>query len=172
MRWYFKHLATYRFSCCRLNTHSSSGNPGGIALGRDDWIAAYGELPETDYELEEYPGVGPQGMDVTVQYMPQDDVIRRISANGDKLDLKASTRLAALEFCGSSVPADAELAQHSYSPSTEAGPIALRAVTFTSATVQETLDYKGTVLMLLHEEPDDPKPIVPRLYLTINAGEM
>jgi hypothetical protein len=142
-----------------------TGSPGGIALGRDDWIAAYGNPPEPDYEVEAYPGVGPQGMDVTVRYLPQDDVIRDIDANGDNLDMLASTQIAALEFCGGSVPADAELVQHWYFPPTEAGPLALRAFTLNSVTVQHLLHGDGAVLVLLHERPDDPKPMVPRLSL-------
>lgn len=145
-----------------------TGSPGGIALGRDEWIAAYGEPPETDYERESYPGVGPQGMDVTVQYMPQEDVIRAIDANGDNLDMLASTQIAALEFCGASVPGDSEVVQHWYFPATETGPLALRAVTLSSATVRETLHYDGSVLALLHERLDDPKPMVPRLSLVTN----
>jgi len=142
-----------------------TGTPGGIALGRDEWIAAYGEPPEVDYERETYPGAGPQGMDVTVRYMPQDDVIRGIDANGDNLEMQASTQVAALEFCGASMPADTEIVQHWYFPATEAGPLALRAFTLSSMTVQETLHDDSSVLVLVHERPDDPKPMVPRLSL-------
>lgn len=149
----------------------ATGTPGGIALGRDEWIAAYGEPPQTDYELELYPGVGPNGMDVTVQYMPQDDIIQRIATHGDGVDVTASPWMVAIEFCGDSLPADATLMQHFSFPGTEAGPIALRAMTFASETVEQTLHYKGTVLVLIHESMEAPEPMVPRLDLTINTGD-
>jgi|GEM_PF-3020156 len=149
----------------------ATGAPGGIALGRDAWIAAYGEPPQTDYELEQYPGVGPNGMDVAVQYMPQDDIIQRIAASGDGVNVETSPWMDAITFCGNSLPADAMLAQHFYFPGTEAGPLALRAMTFASETVEETLHYKGTVLVLIHESMKAPEPMVPRLDLTINTGD-
>lgn len=145
-----------------------TGDPGGIALDRDAWIAAKGDPPEANYEVETYPEAGPQGMEATVWYMPQDDVIQKIHANGDELDVLASTRVAALEFVGQSMPADARLLQHVYLPSTEVGPLAVRIVTLASEEASTRLSNKGSILAMLHERIDDPEPMVTRVDLAFN----
>lgn len=144
-----------------------TGDPGGVALDRDAWIAAKGEPAEVDYEEEQYPAVGPQEMDVTVFYAPQDDVIAHLHANGDQLDMLASTQIAALEFLGQSVPADSQMLLHGYLPATKAGPLAVRCVTFASEEASTKLHFKGSILGLLFERPDDPKPMVTRIDIGV-----
>lgn len=140
-----------------------SGDPGGLGIGREQWIGSYGEPPETRYDEEAYPGVGPEQMDVIIKYLPQEDVIAGIHANADQLETLAATRESALEFVGKSIPADGEVLQHFYLPATEGGPLALRFFSLQSAEASEALHTKGVIGAMLHERADDPEPRVTRI---------
>lgn len=148
-----------------------TGTPGGIGLERDAFIAAYGSPEEENYETEFFPGVIEQGMDLTTSYMPQAAVIQRIDGTAENADMKAITEVMALEVCGNSVPADTTYVDHCLLPATEAGPLMVRVIRLKSAEADATLGYDGSVLAMLFEQPDDPRPMVKRLFLGLNDSQ-
>lgn len=149
--------------------YSATGDPGGIGLTRDEFIAIYGEPSGGGAEVDNYAGVGPDGMDIATARNLENDVVRAIYVNPNPEAPVETTWENALGFVGSSVPEDAVVGQYFTLPSTQNGPIALDTVLWTSPSLQDAQAYKGSVLSMLYLVEAEGGRGVQRIDLAMNA---
>lgn len=139
--------------------YAATGDPGGIGITRDEWIATYGEPADGGAEMDFYPGVGPDGMDIATARMMEQDIIRGIYVNAAADTQTGTTIENAMAFVGSSVPEDSVVGQHFALPATAEGPISLDAVVWTVPSLEESIPYKGTVFSMIYVTDEEPTRI-------------
>lgn len=149
--------------------HAATGDPGGIGLTRDEWISIYGEPAEGGAETELYPGVGPDGMDISAIHNSEMDYLHDLCAHSSTEVPVSTSWENAVAFTGGSVPEDSVVGQYFTLPSTENGPIALDAVLWISPSLQEALPYKGSILSVLYILEGNTEREIPRIDITMNA---
>lgn len=145
--------------------HAATGDPGGIGLTRDEFISIYGEPAEGGAEVDNYPGLGPDGMNISTTSNPDRGVIDGIYVTSSEGELVTTTWDNALAFTGGSVPEDSVVGQYFTLPATEGGPIGLDVVLWTSPMLQEQMAYDGSVLSMLYLTGDG----VIRIDLAMNS---
>ena len=148
--------------------YTATGDPGGIGLTHDQIGEIYGTPADAVGEFEIHPGTGPDGLDLSFIYTSGGAAAKAIHANSPEDAPITTTRENAMAFVGSSVPADAVVGMSYRLPSTEAGPISLEAVLWTSPELQEQLGYKGSVLSMVYTIEGESAPAVQRIDLAIN----
>ena len=148
--------------------YTATGDPGGIGLTHDQIGEIYGAPADAVGEFEIHPGTGPDGLDLSIRYTSGGEAAKAIHANSPEDAPVTTTRENAMAFVGSGVPADAVVGMSYRLPSTEAGPISLEAVLWTSPELQEQLEYKGSVLSMVYTIEGESAPEVQRIDLAIN----